>query len=174
MCKSERGFSVAELLITTAIVSVMLAGAYQSFLSSSKRLVLQNQIVEMQTDARAAMDFMVRELRLAFDNPTITTKTTANDTITFNPIQDSGYASARAASTLSDNTKNWTTGQFNKYYTVRITSGTGAGQTRSICDSTSSTPECAASNNTNTLTISGTWATNPDTSSFYVITRNKV
>ena len=85
MCKSERGFSVAELLITTAIVSVMLAGAYQSFLSSSKRLVLQNQIVEMQTDARAAMDFMVRELRLAFDNPTITTKTTANDTITFNP-----------------------------------------------------------------------------------------
>src|SRR4029450_13964527 len=66
-------------LIHTKRLSVLSAQAYNAFLSSSQRLVLQNGIVEMQTDARAAMDFMVRELRLAFGTPTITTTVTPND-----------------------------------------------------------------------------------------------
>src|SRR5215831_1996760 len=127
MCKSEQGFSIAELLITMAIVSVALAGAYSAFLSSSKRLVLQNEVIEMQADARAAMDFMVRELRLAYGNTVISTNITANDTIAFDRIEDSGYVSASGANTLSDGTKSWSTGNFNAY-TVRIMAGTGAGQ----------------------------------------------
>ena len=51
MWKSEQGFTVNELLVAVAIFSIVLAGAYNAFLSSSQRLVLQNELVEMQTDA---------------------------------------------------------------------------------------------------------------------------
>src|SRR5437899_1060174 len=94
MCKSEQGVTVIELLITTAIVSVVLAGAYNAFLAAAKRLVLQNGIVEMQADTRAAMDFMVRELRLAYGTPSITTTVATDDTITFDRLEDTGYSSA--------------------------------------------------------------------------------
>ena len=93
MGKSEQGLTLNELLIAVAIFSALLAQVYSAFLSSSQRLVLQNAIVEMQTDARAAMDFMVRELRLAVGTPIITTTVTPNDTITFDRLEDAGYSS---------------------------------------------------------------------------------
>jgi prepilin-type N-terminal cleavage/methylation domain-containing protein len=163
MWKSEQGFTVNELLIAVAIVSVLLAQAYNAFLSSSQRLVLQNTIVEMQTDARAAMDFMVRELRLAFGTPSITTTVTPNDTITFDRLEDAGYSSGgNTTTTLHDTSKTWAPGNFTTSYTIRIISGTGAGQSRSI-----------GANTSTQLTVSSAWSTLPDSSSFYVITRKK-
>jgi len=173
MCKSAQGVTVIELLITIAIVSVVLAGAYNAFLSASKRLVLQNGIVEMQADARAAMDFMVRELRLAYGTPNITTTVTPDDTITFDRLEDTGYSSASSTvntrTTLQDTTKTWLTGDdgFNTYYTVRIISGTGSA---TVADQA---PHSISSNTSTQLTISDTWNTIPDTSSRYVITRNR-
>jgi len=163
MWKSEQGFTVNELLITVAILSVLSAQAYNAFLSSSRRLVLQNEIVEMQTDARAAMDFMVRELRLAFGPPTITATVTTNDTITFDRLEDAGYSSGgNTITTLNDTRKTWSSSNFTTSYTVGIISGTGAGQARSISAHTSTQ-----------LTVSSAWDTPPDSSSFYVITRRK-
>ncbi|HSX83561.1 MAG TPA: hypothetical protein VLQ80_34035, partial [Candidatus Saccharimonadia bacterium] len=86
MWKSEQGHTVHELLIAMAILSVVSAQAYNAFLSSSQRLVRQNEVVEMQTDTQVAMDFMVRELRLAFGAPTITMTVTTDDTITFDRL----------------------------------------------------------------------------------------
>ena len=163
MWKSEQGFTMHELLIAMAILSVISAGAYSTFVSSSQRLVRQNDIIEMQTDARAAMDFMVRELRLAFGTPTISSTVTRNDTITFDRLEDAGYSSGgNTTTTLSDTRKTWSTDSFNAYYTVRIVSGTGAGQARSISGTISTQ-----------LTVSSAWGTTPDSSSFYVITRKK-
>ena len=163
MWKSEQGFTVYELLITVAILGVVLAEAYNAFVSSSRRLVLQNEIVEMQTDARAAMDFMVRELRLAFGTPSITTTVTANDTITFDRLEDAGYSSGGNTTTaLNDTRKTWSANSFNTSYTVRITSGTGVGQARSISANTSTQ-----------LTVANAWETPPDSSSLYVILRKK-
>jgi prepilin-type N-terminal cleavage/methylation domain-containing protein len=163
MWKSEQGFTVHELLIAVAILSVISAGAYNAFLSSSQRLALQNEIIEMQTDARTAMDFMVRELRLAFGTPVITTTVTTNDTITFDRLEDAGYSSGgNTTTTLNDTRKTWSAGSFTTSYTVRIMSGTGAGQARSISANTSTK-----------LTVSSAWGTPPDSSSFYVITRKK-
>src|SRR5262249_41130351 len=71
--------------------------------------------------------------------------------------------------TLTDNTKAWTTNNFTSSYTLRIISGTGAGQTRSICNLLVP-PQC---NTATQLTIAAPWVTTPDASSFYVITRNK-
>jgi len=163
MWKSEQGFTVTELLVAMAIFSVVLAEAYSAFLSASQRLVLQNELVEMQTDARAAMNFMVQELRLAFGTPSITTTVTTNDTITFDRLEDAGYSSGgNTITTLHDTRKTWSASSFITSYTVRIISGTGAGQARSISANTSTQ-----------LTVSSAWETPPDSSSFYVITRKK-
>jgi len=163
MWKSEQGFTVTELLVAMAIFSVVLAEAYSAFLSASQRLVLQNELVEMQTDARAAMNFMVQELRLAFGTPIITTTVTTNDTIIFDRLEDAGYSSGgNTITTLHDTSKTWSTSSFITSYTLRIISGTGAGQARSISANTSTQ-----------LTVSSAWATPPDSSSFYVITRKK-
>ena len=163
MWKSEQGFTVTELLVAMAIFSVVLAEAYSAFLSSSQRLVLQNELVEMQTDARAAMNFMVQELRLAFGTPSITTTVITNDTITFDRLEDAGYSSGGNTTTaLNDTRKTWSPSSFITSYTVRIISGTGAGQAHSISANTSTQ-----------LTVSSAWETPPDSSSFYVITRKK-
>jgi Tfp pilus assembly protein PilE len=163
MGKSEQGLTVNELLITVAILGVLSAQAYNAFLSSSQRLVLQNEIVEMQTDTRAAMDFMVRELRLAFGTPIITTTVTPNDTITFDRLEDAGYSSGgNTSTTLNDTRKTWSSSDFTTSYTVRIIAGIGAGQARSISANTSTQ-----------LTVSSAWGTPPDSSSFYVITRKR-
>jgi prepilin-type N-terminal cleavage/methylation domain-containing protein len=163
MWKSEQGFTVNELLVAVAIFSVVLAEAYNAFLSSSQRLVLQNELVEMQTDARAAVNFMVQELRLAFGPPSITTTVTTNDTITFDRLEDAGYSSSgNTTTTLHDTRKTWSASNFTPSYTVTIISGTGAGQARSISANTSTQ-----------LTVSSAWETPPDSSSFYVITRKK-
>ncbi len=163
MWKSEQGFTVNELLVAVAIFSVVLAEAYSAFLSSSQRLVLQNELVEMQTDARAAMNFMVQELRLAFGTPSITTTVITNDTITFDRLEDAGYSSGgNTITTLHDTRKTWSTSSFITSYTLRIISGTGAGQAHSISANTSTQ-----------LTVSSAWETPPDSSSFYVITRKK-
>jgi Tfp pilus assembly protein PilE len=163
MWKSEQGLTVNELLLAVAIVSVLSAEAYNALVSSSQRLVLQNGIIEMQTDARAAMDFMVRELRLAFGPPTISTTVTTNDTITFDRLEDAGYSSgSNTITTLNDTRKTWSSSNFTTSYTVGIISGTGAGQARSISAHTSTR-----------LTVSSPWDTPPDSSSVYVITRRK-
>ena len=163
MWKSEQGFTVSEVLVAVAIFSVVLAQAYNAFLASSQRLVLQNELVEMQTDARAAMNFMVQELRLAFGTPSITTTVTTNDTIIFDRLEDAGYSSGgNTITTLHDTRKTWSTSSFITSYTLRIISGTGAGQAHSISANTSTQ-----------LTVSSAWETPPDSSSFYVITRKK-
>jgi Tfp pilus assembly protein PilW len=163
MWKSEQGFTVNELLVAMAICSVVLAEAYNAFLSSSQRLVLQNEIVEMQTEARAAMNFMAQELRLAFGAPIITTAVTPNDTITFDRLEDAGYSSGgNTTTTLHDTRKTWSASSLITSYTVRVISGTGAGQTRGI-----------SANTPTQLTVSSPWDTPPDSSSFYVITRKK-
>ena len=72
----------------------------------------------------------------------------------------SGTATAGAAATLTNSGKAWATNQWANYQ-VRITSGTGAGQIRTI-----------NSNTGTVLTVSANWATNPDATSVYVIEGN--
>lgn len=81
--------------------------------------------------------------------------------------KDSGYlafatgtATSATASTLVNSAKNWTTNQWSNSQ-VRIVSGTGAGQIRTI-----------SSNTATTLTISANWTTTPDSTSTYSIEGN--
>lgn len=70
---------------------------------------------------------------------------------------DAGTATSGAATTLTDSTKSWATNRWANY-AVRILAGTGAGQIRPI-----------ASNTATALTVTGAWATNPDSTSVYAI-----
>lgn len=75
-------------------------------------------------------------------------------------LYDSGTATAGAATTLTDSGKAWGTNE-HVGRLVRITGGTGSGQTKHI-----------SSNTGTVLTIgglSGDWATNPSTDSTYII-----
>jgi hypothetical protein len=120
----------------------------------------------MQSDARAAMDFMERELQLVYLAPTISTTVAPNDTISFDRVEETGYASGATATTLSDATKAWQAAAFapstDSSYTLRIIRGAGVGQTRTI-----------STNTATQLTIMPAWASTPDTTSVYVITSNK-
>jgi len=71
-----------------------------------------------------------------------------------------GTATAGAATTLTNSAKSWTVNQWTNYQ-VRIVSGTGAGQIRTI-----------ASNTATALTVSAAWTTNPDATSAYSIEGN--
>jgi prepilin-type N-terminal cleavage/methylation domain-containing protein len=163
MFTSERGFSVIELLVALAISGVVTAGLYGLAISSSRHYVSQNGVIGLQADGRAAMEFMARDLRRAFGSPTLATAVTANDTIRFDRVEDSGRASGGTATTLSDALKAWQAEAYASTgasaYTLRIIAGTGAGQTRTI-----------TANTATQLTVAPAFGTAPDPSSLYVIT----
>src|SRR5438309_2535467 len=71
----------------------------------------------------------------------------------------SQYAITQTSTTLQDRTKSWTVNQWAGHL-VRITAGTGAGQTSTV-----------SSNTANTLTVSPAWTTIPDGTSKYAITQ---
>ena len=82
---------------------------------------------------------------------------------TFSALDDpfaSGTATSATSTTLVNSAKTWTVNQWTNYQ-VRITSGTGAGQIRSI-----------VSNTATTLTV-GAWTITPDVTSTYVIEGNE-
>lgn len=64
------GFSLVELLIAMAVGMVVLASMYSVFTIQNKTFANQEQLVEAQQNARAAMDMMAREIRMAGYNPT--------------------------------------------------------------------------------------------------------
>lgn len=71
-----------------------------------------------------------------------------------------GTATAGTSTTISNSAKTWTTNQWTNYQ-IRISSGTGAGQIRTV------------SSNTGTqITVSAAWTTTPDATSVYSIEGN--
>ena len=66
----ESGFTLVELLIAMTIGLIILAALSSTFLMQRKAYDVQEQIVEMVQNARAAMDIMSREIRMAGYDPT--------------------------------------------------------------------------------------------------------
>ena len=73
---------------------------------------------------------------------------------------DTGTATTGGASTLSDSLAAWTVNQWANYQ-IRIVSGTGAGQIRTV-----------ASNTSTQITVSAAWAIQPDATSVYSLEGN--
>ena len=71
-CKKENdsGFTLIELLIAIAIASLLIGALSNAFLSQHKTFDAQEQVTEMIQDARATMDVISREAKMAGYNPT--------------------------------------------------------------------------------------------------------
>ena len=67
---NESGFTLIELLIAMTIGLIILTALSSTFLMQRKIYDIQEQVVEMVQNARAAMDMMTREIRMAGYDPT--------------------------------------------------------------------------------------------------------
>ena len=167
MAHRSEGFTVIELLIAMALVGILFPALYNYFLHASKEFVAQQGIIQMQSDARAAMDVMVRELRHSYGAPTLSTTVTTGDTISFDRVEDTGRSTGgNTSTTLRDTAKVWLEDAFapsaEGAYRLWIVTGTGAGQSRTV-----------ASNTATELMVAAAWGVTPDTTSLYSLTRNK-
>jgi type IV pilus assembly protein PilW len=68
--KNQNGFTLIEILIALAITGVVMAGIYSTYASQQKAYIAQEQVAAMQQNLRAAMYYMVREIRMAGCDPT--------------------------------------------------------------------------------------------------------
>jgi type IV pilus assembly protein PilW len=66
----EQGFTLMELLVVILMMGVVMAGIYAVYTSQQKSFVVQEDVAEMQQNLRAAMFFLVRDIRLSGCNPT--------------------------------------------------------------------------------------------------------
>ncbi len=66
----ERGFTLIELLIAMVIALVVLTSISSAFISQRKTYAVQEQITAMTQDARAALDMISREVKMAGYDPT--------------------------------------------------------------------------------------------------------
>ena len=85
---TARGFTLIELLIAMAVGLVIMGALYSFFVTQKKMYDVQAQVAEMQQNAQAAMDIMIREIRMAGYDPVNTPKlgtivTAAADRIRF-------------------------------------------------------------------------------------------
>jgi type IV pilus assembly protein PilW len=67
---TQNGFTLIEMLIALAMGSLLLASLYNFYMGQKKAYAIREQVSEMQQNARAGMELMVREIRMAGYNPT--------------------------------------------------------------------------------------------------------
>ncbi len=69
----QQGFTLLELMIYTALVSMVLAGVFSAYRDQLQAQVIQRKVSEMQQNMRAGMYLMEREIKMAGLNPMGTT-----------------------------------------------------------------------------------------------------
>jgi type II secretory pathway pseudopilin PulG len=63
--RAERGFTLAELLVASSVMLVMIIGTLSLYMRSNKVAVDQSMYSELQHDVRSAMYFIARDVRMA-------------------------------------------------------------------------------------------------------------
>jgi hypothetical protein len=63
--QSARGFTLAELLVASSVMLVMIIGTLSLYMRSNKVAVDQSMYAELQHDVRSAMYFICRDIRMA-------------------------------------------------------------------------------------------------------------
>lgn len=68
--RDSKGFTLVEILIALALMSIITTAIYQLYISNYKTWVSQDLVTEMQQNARFSIDLMTREMQLAgYDIP---------------------------------------------------------------------------------------------------------
>jgi len=63
--KSDRGFTLVELMVSMAVFGIIIAGIYETYLFQQKAYTKQEQVANMQQNMRAALYFLKRDIRMA-------------------------------------------------------------------------------------------------------------
>jgi prepilin-type N-terminal cleavage/methylation domain-containing protein len=63
--RKNAGLTLIELLVALVLSSILIAALYRTFISQHKTYSVQEQVVDMQQNARAAIFRVVREIRMA-------------------------------------------------------------------------------------------------------------
>jgi type IV pilus assembly protein PilW len=90
----KKGFTLVELMIALALTGIVMASIYKALASSQKVYTAQDQVVETQENVRAAMDFMVRGIRMAGYNP-------AGSATAFGFVNDASTGRITSASSIA-------------------------------------------------------------------------
>jgi prepilin-type N-terminal cleavage/methylation domain-containing protein len=65
----NNGFTLVELLIAMAISGILVTSMYSVYILQQRSYTVQDQVSEIQQKARAALDIMTREIRMAAYDP---------------------------------------------------------------------------------------------------------
>lgn len=63
--KKNKGITLIELLVALVISTLLIAGLYRTLIGQQKTYVVQEQVVDMQQNVRAAINRMMTEIRMA-------------------------------------------------------------------------------------------------------------
>ena len=61
----QKGFTLVELMVVLAIFGFILAGVFTAYITQHHASVVQSQVSDTQQNARIAMDFLSKEIRMA-------------------------------------------------------------------------------------------------------------
>ena len=99
--KKDKGITLIELLVALVLSGLLLAAAYRTFIGQQKTYVVQEQVVDMQQNVRAAINRMVTELRMSgFGNVSMVLPVTFT-TGTFNNVLNLNSPTAGALTIVS-------------------------------------------------------------------------
>jgi len=63
--KESKGLTLTEVLVALVVSAILIAGLYRTFISQQKTYTVQEQVVDMQQNARLAINRMMKEMRMA-------------------------------------------------------------------------------------------------------------
>ncbi|RWX49753.1 Type IV pilin N-term methylation site GFxxxE [Candidatus Electrothrix communis] len=129
--QKENGFTLIEVMVSMVIASFVFAGIYGVYTIQQRSYTVQEQVSEMQQKGRAALDFLVRDIRMARYNDPDGACTSGDMAVwsagpasfTFDTCDQSNTQQTVTYSLIVDNTK-----EPPAYRLVR-TVGTGTAQT---------------------------------------------
>jgi prepilin-type N-terminal cleavage/methylation domain-containing protein len=99
--KKDKGITLIELLVALVISGFLLAAAYRTFIGQQKTFVVQEQVVDIQQNVRAAINRMMTELRMSsFGNVSMVLPVTYT-TGTFNNVLNLNTPAAGALTIVS-------------------------------------------------------------------------
>ena len=61
----QKGLTLTELAVAMTVAGILLAAGYGIFLTQQKTYAIQDQVVDIQQNARVAINFITRDLRMA-------------------------------------------------------------------------------------------------------------
>jgi type IV pilus assembly protein PilW len=67
--KGDKGFTLTELMVSLVISGVLMTGVYSVFNSQQKSYAVQDQLAGAHQNLRAAMNLMVKDIRMAGFDP---------------------------------------------------------------------------------------------------------